>query len=96
MGTNVDVEKLKKWMKKNGWILIRTNKHESWIFEIIDKNSGDIIKYNSVTINTHRSKGAGVSDDAIKNIANTMEIKKSNLVDMVKNKKNVNLDNYKK
>ncbi len=96
MGTNIDVEKLKKWMRKNGWQPLRTNKHEIWIFKIINEKNGETLAFGQITINTHRSKGRGISDDAIKDIANIMKIKKNILINMIREKIDININNYKK
>ncbi len=88
MGSNITPEKLTKWLSKNHWIHERTKKHEIWNLKIIDEDTGEVILYAVVTINTHRKKGQGVSEDALKSIAEEMKIEKQTLVEMIKNKEN--------
>ncbi len=74
MGSNVEVRKLKQFLKKNNWNFVRVKKHEVWIYKDIEK----------IIINTHRSKGQGVAENTLKDIAKIMNISKKELIEKIK------------
>ncbi len=84
MGANIPVDKFEKWMYRNYWTIRRTNKHVIWIFQPKD-DKGNLITYNIITLNHHRTKGQGIGQGTLLKVAKIMEIPKNDLVELIRN-----------
>lgn len=81
-------------MSNNYWRYNRTKKHEIWDLLIKDENTGEILVQAIETVNTHRSKGDGISDDALRSIAKKMRLSKHELIKMIRENENYDYKKY--
>jgi len=82
MGSNISTNEIHKFLNNHeNWSLIRTKKHEIWAFYDDTKQTK---KVGQITLNTHITKGQGISEKALKNIAKIMKIDKQELNRIVK------------
>ncbi len=82
------------WMRRNYWLLDRTNKHSVWMLKIENPNTSDILLYDTLVLNEHRTKGQGISESDFKKLAEKMKIKKDVLKELINNKKDINYQDY--
>ncbi len=64
------------------------------MFEVIDETTGNVVKFGNITLNSHRTKEQGISEDALKDISKIMGISKVELIEHIRNKKNIDMEKY--
>lgn len=93
MGSNLDPRKFEAWIKRNYWSKTRTNKHEVFMLEVVDEETGNTILYDTYTFPFHNAQNRGAMQEyAVKATASKMKLSKDELIDLVRKQKDLGQD----
>ncbi len=93
--SGIDPRKFEKWIQRNFWRYLRTNRHEVWELLVKEQETDKVLLFEIFAIPMHNARrNDGMQDYVLKDIASKMRIKKSELEHFINNGIDLNEKEY--